>query len=45
MLFSFLKAGKNEVTHHLTQKQIADSVDITNATKYFELRLDFGPYR
>lgn len=41
----FLEAEENEVTRQLTQKEIAGSVDITNATKHFELKLDFGPYR
>ncbi|XP_067004515.2 WD repeat-containing protein 46 [Anabrus simplex] len=42
----FLVADEGETTTQFTQKQIADSVDITSATKYFELQLnDFGPYR
>ncbi|KAF6211757.1 hypothetical protein GE061_012272 [Apolygus lucorum] len=41
----FLQANEGEVTKKLTQRQIAAHVDITSATKYFELDLDFGPYR
>uniref|UniRef100_A0A0A9XKT1 WD repeat-containing protein 46 n=1 Tax=Lygus hesperus TaxID=30085 RepID=A0A0A9XKT1_LYGHE len=41
----FLQANEGEVTKKLTQSQIAAHVDITSATKYFELDLDFGPYR
>ncbi|XP_044259955.1 WD repeat-containing protein 46 isoform X2 [Tribolium madens] len=42
----FLEADAGETTTQFTQKQIAESVDITAATKSFELKLnDFGPYR
>ena len=40
----FLQADPGETTTQFKQKQIAASVDITSATKHFELSLDFGPY-
>lgn len=41
-----LESDPGETTTQFTQKQITDSVDISAATKHFELRLnDFGPYR
>ncbi|XP_066250897.1 WD repeat-containing protein 46 [Euwallacea similis] len=41
----FLEADSGETTTQFTQKQIANSVDITAAAKSFELNLEFGPYR
>ncbi|CAA9997748.1 unnamed protein product [Nesidiocoris tenuis] len=41
----FLQTDEGEVSKYLTQKQIVANVDITSATKYFNLDLDFGPYR
>ncbi|KAJ8875085.1 hypothetical protein PR048_022976 [Dryococelus australis] len=42
----YLQADEGEVTTQFTQRQIADSVDITSATKRFDLNLrEFGPYR
>ncbi|XP_025834816.1 WD repeat-containing protein 46 [Agrilus planipennis] len=42
----FLEVDAGESSTQFTQKEIAASVDITSATKYFELHLhEFGPYR
>ncbi|PNF27447.1 WD repeat-containing protein 46 [Cryptotermes secundus] len=42
----FLLADEGELTTQFTQQQIASSVDITSATKHFDLHLaEFGPYR
>ncbi|XP_060526060.1 WD repeat-containing protein 46 isoform X2 [Cylas formicarius] len=41
----FLEADAGETTTQFTQKQIANSVDISAAAKHFELKLEFGPYR
>ncbi|CAG9766722.1 unnamed protein product [Ceutorhynchus assimilis] len=41
----FLEADGGETTTQFTQKQIAESVDITAASKSFQLNLEFGPYR
>nr|CAD7442335.1 unnamed protein product [Timema bartmani] len=42
----YLEADEGEVTTQFTQKQIAASVDITSASKHFNLDLrEFGPYR
>ncbi|XP_013190083.1 WD repeat-containing protein 46 [Amyelois transitella] len=40
-----LDVGEDRKTTAITQKIIADSVDIAAATKIFELNLEFGPYR
>ncbi|KAJ9582025.1 hypothetical protein L9F63_003608, partial [Diploptera punctata] len=42
----FLIPDEGEITRQFTQKQIAESVDVTSATKHFDLHLaQFGPYR
>ncbi|KAJ1528108.1 hypothetical protein ONE63_008022 [Megalurothrips usitatus] len=41
----FLETDDGEVSRQFTQAQIASSLDITSATKQFELDLQFGPYR
>ncbi|CAH1403090.1 unnamed protein product [Nezara viridula] len=41
----YIVPDKGEKTNNLTQKNISKAVDITSATKYFELDLKFGPYR
>ncbi|XP_053659518.1 WD repeat-containing protein 46 [Anopheles marshallii] len=41
----YLEADEGESTTNITQKEIVDNVDITTATKHFNLALDFGPYR
>ncbi|CAH0720636.1 unnamed protein product, partial [Brenthis ino] len=41
----FLEVDDDNRTTGITQKVIADNVDITAATKIFELNLDFGPYQ
>ncbi|CAG2109705.1 unnamed protein product [Medioppia subpectinata] len=41
----FLEADDNEETYQITQQEIIESVDITSATKHFDLNLDqLGPY-
>src|ERR1700722_13378789 len=42
----YLEADDGEETYQITQKEIIDSVDITSATKHFELSLkELGPYQ
>lgn len=42
----FIESTEDGVsTAEYTQKEIVDNVDITAATKHFNLNLDFGPYR
>ncbi len=42
----YLEADSDEETSQISQHEIADSVDIMSAQKYFELTLkQFGPYR
>ncbi|XP_050078866.1 WD repeat-containing protein 46 [Anopheles maculipalpis] len=41
----YLEADEGESTTNITQREIVDNVDITTATKHFNLTLDFGPYR
>uniref|UniRef100_A0A182QCB0 BING4 C-terminal domain-containing protein n=1 Tax=Anopheles farauti TaxID=69004 RepID=A0A182QCB0_9DIPT len=41
----YLEADSGESTTNITQQQIVENVDITTATKHFNLALDFGPYR
>lgn len=43
--FRFLEVDEDNRTTAITQKQIKNNVDVTAATKVFELSLDFGPYR
>lgn len=40
----FLEAGQDEYTSEIRQVEIKSSVDITSATKQFDLSLKFGPY-
>ena len=40
----YLEAGKNEKTYQIPQREIVQEVDVTSATKHFDLSLDFGPY-
>ncbi|RWS08415.1 WD repeat-containing protein 46-like protein [Dinothrombium tinctorium] len=40
----FLEADANEHCYQISQKEIVQSLDITAATKHFELNLEFGPY-
>lgn len=42
----FLDAADDDITTaEFTQKEIVDNVDISAASKHFNLSLDFGPYR
>lgn len=44
--FSYLEPEAGETTTQYTQGQLVKNVDITAASKHFELHLnDFGPYR
>lgn len=45
LFFRFLEVDEDNRTTGITQKVIAENVDITAATKIFELNLDFGPYQ
>ncbi|XP_015791106.1 WD repeat-containing protein 46-like [Tetranychus urticae] len=40
----FIEPDENEKTYQINQKEIVSSVDITSATKCFELKLIHGPY-
>ncbi|XP_014368160.2 WD repeat-containing protein 46 [Papilio machaon] len=40
-----IEVGEGEKTTAVSQKIIAENVDIAAATKIFDLNLDFGPYR
>ena len=40
----YLEPAKGDCTSEITQVQIKSSVDITSATKQFDLALQFGPY-
>jgi U3 small nucleolar RNA-associated protein 7 len=40
----FLEPAKGDCTSEITQVQIKSSVDITSATKQFDLSMQFGPY-
>ncbi|XP_013146049.1 PREDICTED: WD repeat-containing protein 46 [Papilio polytes] len=40
-----IEVGEGEKTTSVSQKIIAENVDIAAATKIFDLKLDFGPYR
>lgn len=40
-----LEVGDGETTTQFTQSEIKEHVDLTAASKTFELKLDFGPYR
>ncbi|XP_076233306.1 WD repeat-containing protein 46 [Calliopsis andreniformis] len=42
--YGCLEADPGEVTIQYKQKQIADNVDLTSASKHFNLQLQFGPY-
>lgn len=42
--YGFLETDAGETTTQFKQNQIASNVDITSATKHFELKMDFGPY-
>ncbi|XP_045491597.1 WD repeat-containing protein 46 [Colias croceus] len=41
----YLEVDEGHRTTSITQSMIAENVDITAATKIFDLNLDFGPYR
>jgi len=41
----YLVPDEGELLKRITQKEIVQSVDITSATKHFDLKLPFGPYR
>uniref|UniRef100_A0A182W1F3 BING4 C-terminal domain-containing protein n=1 Tax=Anopheles minimus TaxID=112268 RepID=A0A182W1F3_9DIPT len=41
----YLEADEGESTTNIAQREIVENVDITTATKHFNLALDFGPYR
>ncbi|CAG9827171.1 unnamed protein product [Diabrotica balteata] len=41
----YLEADNGETTTQFTQKHLVKEVDIAAATKHFDLKLNFGPYR
>lgn len=41
----YLEVDPGETTALISQKQIAENVDITSQCKQFDLKLQFGPYR
>jgi U3 small nucleolar RNA-associated protein 7 len=41
----FIEPEENEETYQITQKEIQHNVDITSASKHFDLNLNYGPYR
>ncbi|CAH0383988.1 unnamed protein product [Bemisia tabaci] len=41
----FLEPDEDEISAQISQEAIVNSVDITSATKRFDLDLQFGPYR
>lgn len=43
--FRFIEADVGERTSDFRQQEIIDNVDITSASKSFNLKLDFGPYK
>ncbi|XP_001605963.1 WD repeat-containing protein 46 [Nasonia vitripennis] len=43
--YGFLETDAGETTTQFKQKEIAENVDITSKTKFFELNLNFGPYK
>lgn len=40
----YIIPGPGEKTTKVTQTLLSNSVDVTSATKHFDLNLDFGPY-
>ncbi|XP_011506251.1 PREDICTED: WD repeat-containing protein 46 [Ceratosolen solmsi marchali] len=40
----YLEKDPGETTTQFKQSEIVSNIDITSATKYFELNLEFGPY-
>ncbi|XP_062556046.1 WD repeat-containing protein 46 [Armigeres subalbatus] len=41
----YLEVDDDELTAEISQAEIVANVDITTATKHFNLQLEFGPYR
>ncbi|XP_065090998.1 WD repeat-containing protein 46 [Ochlerotatus camptorhynchus] len=41
----YLEVDDDELTTEVSQAEIVNNVDITTAAKYFNLQLEFGPYR
>ncbi|KAI1285080.1 WD repeat-containing protein 46 [Halotydeus destructor] len=41
----YLEPEANEETYQITQKEIQSAVDITSATKHFDLEMEHGPYQ
>lgn len=40
----YLEPERNEKSYQIPQREIVNQIDVTSATKYFDVTLDYGPY-